>query len=88
MAARSYRVKNSSLHTRRPDGTVVILSTEDESHAFELDGLAAEIWTRLSNGEEFERIRAWIIATQPHHQKKLDRLITRLLSLGLIERSR
>lgn len=70
------------------DGSVVIMKMDDSNNFFKINGVAAEIWTGLSNAKNVEDILSDILENYevtPHLLKKdSDALINTLLEKNLI----
>ena len=82
----TYVISDTSLSIVRPDRTVLIMTTDDDRFAFEVNGLAARFWIKLSQGEKFQEVRSNFLAVNRNFEVKLDQFVAKLLKFKLIQK--
>lgn len=72
-------VDNEIISKRRPNGDILLVRLDDSEFYFTINGIAANAWQKLYDGESVESVEAQIAEENPKNKKEIKDLMEKFI---------
>lgn len=75
-----FKISKDIVARKNQDGTVIVMKLDESSFFFKIEGIAAEIWSKLAEASPLSSLKSDLAAKHPQHTSQLEKDISGFIS--------